>query len=491
LIQRRAVWLIVGFALARLVMAATLGLGRDEAYTLVASRSLTLSYFDHPPLHQWITHFTANFFGETVWVRLPFVALFALTGWLFFLLSRALYDDKAAIVALFALNVAPFFFASAGSWIVPDGPLLAALALAALGLSHIFFSAPSGRRVWALWLCVGAAFGLAGLSKYSAILTALGVLGFIATSSSHRLWLRRPEPYVAGLLALVIVSPVFFWNEAHGWVSFRFQGARGAPSNGGGSGAVLAMVLGEAAYLLPWIFAALIVAAIEALRGDEPRSRLLLWLALPPIVVFTVTPFWGDRGLPHWTMPGWFFLFPLLGKSALASRLNVRGWALGSAMFLAIIAVLAVTQARLGWVQALAGRNLPDPTLESLDWSALRSVPALAGPPDFVATTKWWESGKVGVALGRETPIFVFSDDPRGIAFLNNSAKFVGRDAVIIAERRRLGWIESTLAPYFTSVDPPQTLSLGRGGRDEEELVLVPAHGLTRPFPVPYPLGGR
>ena len=488
---RKALGLILGFALARLALVSTLGLGRDEAYTLVVSRALALSYFDHPPLHQWLAHASADLFGETVWARLPFVALFALTGGLMFALTRALYGDRAAIVALVALNLPPFFFASAGSWIVPDGPLLAALALAAWALSRIFFSSASNTRAWLLWGVAGAGFGLAGLSKYSAALTALGVLGFIVASPSQRRWLRHPAPYGAALVALVIVSPVFVWNDAHDWVSFRFQGGRGAPGGGGGAIAVLAMFLGEAAYLLPWILAALIAAAFRAAREGGDRARFLLWLALPAIVVFTITPLWGDRGLPHWTMPGWFFLFPLLGQAALTWRFDLRRWAIGSAMFVAALAIAVVTQTREGWMEALAGRNLPDPTLESLDWADLRSAPALAGRPAFVATTKWWEAGKVGVALGPETPIFVFSDDPRVIAFLQEGAAFIGRDAVIIAERRRLDWIQTTLAPYFTRLDPPQAFSLGRGGRAEVELVLVPAHGLTRAFPVPYRLGGR
>ena len=483
----KALGLILGFALARLAFAATLGLGRDEAYTLVVSRQLALSYFDHPPLHQWLAHVSAGVLGETVWARLPFVALFALTGWCIFLLTRELYGDRAAIVGLVALNLAPFFFASAGSWIVPDGPLLAALALAALALSRIFFAAPTGGRAWASWLGAGAAFGLAGLSKYSAALTALGAVGFIASNPAQRRWFRHPAPYVAALVALLIVSPAFVWNAAHGWASFRFQGGRGAPGAGGGAGAVLAMALGEAAYLLPWTFAGLVAAAW---RSDE-RGRFLLWLALPPIVVFTVTPLWGDRGLPHWTMPGWFLLFPLLGRWALASGLNPKRWAWGSALVLGALALFFVTQARFGWIEALAGRNLPDATLESLDWAALRTAPALNPRPAFVATTKWWEAGKVGVALGPDMPIFVFSDDPRGIAFLQNSADFLGRDAVIIAERRRLEAIETVLAPYFGRLDPPQAFSLGRGGRAEVELVLVPAHGLTRAFPVPYPLDRR
>jgi hypothetical protein len=43
------------------------------------------------------------------------------------------------------------------------------------------------------------------------------------------------------------------------------------------------------------------------------------------------------------------------------------------------------------------------------------------------------------------------------------------------------------LRPYFSGFEPPQLLALRRGGRDEILLALVPAHGLTRAFPVPYP----
>ena len=105
-------------------MSLAFGLGEDESYTLVLSRQLALSYFDHPPLHQWIAHFAALALGEGQASRLPFVALFAATGWLMFALTRRLFDARAGLVALIALNLTPFFFASPGGWITPDGPLL-------------------------------------------------------------------------------------------------------------------------------------------------------------------------------------------------------------------------------------------------------------------------------------------------------------------------------------------------------------------------------
>jgi hypothetical protein len=189
-------------------------------------------------------------------------------------------------------------------------------------------------------------------------------------------------------------------------------------------------------------------------------------------------------------MPGWFFLYPMFGDWVAR-----RGWGANAAArsigFLLALAVIFVTQADFGWVERLAGRGLPDATLEALDWGAIRDAAALSPRPAFVATTKWWEAGKVGVALGPRMPIFVFSGDPRGIAFLDRSADFLGRDGIIIAEARRLPEIERDLAPYFERLDPPERLQLGRGGLAEQELILVPARRLTRAFPVPYPLGRR
>ena len=75
------------------------------------------------------------------------------------------------------------------------------------------------------------------------------------------------------------------------------------------------MAAGEILWLAPWIFAPLLGALIVAARrgrGDE-RRLFLLCLSLPPILAFTLTPLWGARGLPHWPMPGWFFVYPLLG----------------------------------------------------------------------------------------------------------------------------------------------------------------------------------
>ena len=241
-----------------------------------------------------------------------------------------------------------------------------------------------------------------------------------------------------------MVSPVIVWNARHGWVSLAFQGGRGAAarlvaSRAGRRDAARADRLSDAVDLRP---ARRRAASPARARGcDDERRLFLVCLALPPILVFTLTPLWGARGLPHWPMPGWFFAFPLMGAwlgEPWAARFRLERWAIASAGLIGAIAVLVVTQAATGWATRLVPlrAGAVDPTLETLDWGALRAAPALRDAA-FVVATKWMEGGKIALALGSRTPVFVFSDDPRGMAFLDDSARFVGRDGAIVVPERR------------------------------------------------------
>lgn len=491
--SRAALILIGAFALARLALDLSLSLGADEAYTVAVSRRLALSYFDHPPLHQWLAHFSAELFGEGVWIRLPFIALFAVTGWLLFALTRDLFGARAALWALFGLNASAFFFASAGGWVVPDGCLLFTLAAAALILAKLFFGAPDSGAAWRLWLAAGFWLGLAGLSKYSAIFAALGIALFVAVSPRQRHWFAHPAPYAAALLALVLVVPVIVWNYENAWVSLAFQGGRGAPAGRLRIDLVAAMIAGEIALLTPWIFAPLLGGLIGAVRarGDE-RRLFLLCLAAPSIIFFTLAPMWSGRGLPHWPMPGWFFVFPLAGvwiSEGWERRFSMRGFVLGACALLAALAIVVVIHANTGWITRFFAlpAGAVDPTLETLDWSALKSAPRFAARPAFAVSVKWSDAGKIALALGPGTPVLIFSDDPRGLAFLDSSTKYLGRDGVIVTPKFKLDSVIASLRPYFVSLGPPEDLAIGRAGQNEISLALIPAHGLTRAFPLPYP----
>ena len=491
--NRLALAILTGFAVGRLLFAFSIGFGIDESYTVAISRPLSLSYFDHPPLHLWITHFASLALGEDVAVRVVFILIFFVTGWIYYRFASRLFGSRSALIAIFALNVTPFFFTSAGGWVVPDGPLLFGLAVAAWAASRLFFSQPVEEALgWRFWPLVGLGMGLAGLSKYSAILTASGLLTFMLLSPEQRHWLKHPALYVSAIVACVMIMPVVLWNAQHRWVSFEFQGVAACPmataSGSVGDNGSRRNCLSIALDILP-----LIASFANAFRiwGDE-RRFFLLCLSLPPIVLFTLTPLWGGRGQPHWTMPGWFFAFALMGiwiNELGTSVTALRRWALVTAALLAAIAALAVVQASTGWpwVVLTARSGVADPMLESFEWSALKNAPIFRSPPDFVISTKWSDAGKIAVALGPQIPVFVLSNNPARLGFLGREWQVCGGKRHYRYPRNRIASTLAMAGPLFAEFEQPQPYALGRRGRPEIRLALIPAIGLTRRLPMPYP----
>jgi hypothetical protein len=220
-----------------------------------------------------------------------------------------------------------------------------------------------------------------------------------------------------------------------------------------------------------------------------------LCLALPAILFFNVAPLSGAKVVQaHWPMPGWFFAYPLLGAwlvEASARGFRARRWAVSSAALLATMAILVVSQVATGWIERLGllPRGVHDPTGDMLSWAGLNGSPLLGAESNaaFVIASSWSEAGRIGLGLGPRMPVTVFSNDPRGIAFLTDLATFVGKDAVIVVQRWKGMPNLDQYRPYFERLDAPQAFTIGRGGAHETDFVLVPAHRLIRPFPLPYP----
>jgi hypothetical protein len=477
--------LILTTFLARLLFAAALGLGIDESYMVAAGRNLQLGYFDHPPIAWWLAWGMAHLTGSesAVVVRLPFIALFALTTFLMYRVTSALFDPEAGLWAAIVLNMAPVLGITAGTWVLPDGPLFTAL----LGTLACLIAAlrSDGRTAWGWWLAAGLCAGLALGSKYSAALTLLGIVLFLATEPASRHWLLRPHPYVAGLVGLAVFSPVLIWNAGHGWISFLFQGGRA-----GGSlhpfGPLLA-IFGQASFLLPWIWAPLLWCGVIAMRhGPADRKRwLLVCLAAPPILAFTVAALWGNA-LFHWAAPGYLMLLPLLGEAIArrhASRL-VRVWLAATAAFVVFGVTLVANEVRFNWLSGLIA-DLPlgrDPSLDLVDWTSLRteldSRGLLDKPRLVVAALKWHEAGKIDYALGGRVPVLCLGSDARQYGLIANPDDYAGADVLIIAPRRSLAQTNSQFASLFDRIEPIAPATVMHAGRPAMSLPLFIGHRL-------------
>jgi hypothetical protein len=479
--------LIVATFPARVLFACALGLGIDESYMVAAGRKLQLSYFDHPPIAWWMAWGAAHLTGSEspLVVRLPFIALFALTTLLMYRVTTSLFSPRAGLWAAIVLNLAPVLGISAGTWVLPDGPLFAALLGAAACLIAALPS--SGRAAWGWWLGAGACAGLALCSKYSAVLTIIGLIAFLVTEPTSRRWLARPHPYVAGLLASAMFLPVLIWNAENGWVSFLFQGGRAIgwlrPFG------PISSLAGEAAFLLPWIWAPLVVCGFRALRrGPHDKRRwLLVCLAAPPIALFTVASLWSNV-LFHWAAPGYLMLVPLLGdviaRHWRGSR-PLRIWLTATAAFVALGTTLFASEVKFNWLPAMIG-GFPldkDPTLDVVDWTSLRQDLADRGlldrPGLVIAAGRWSDAGKIDYALGGRVPVICIGPDAHQYGLIARRDDYAGADVLIVA-RTSFEKIIGQFWFMFDAIDPIAPAMVFHAGRPALTLPLFLGHRLHK-----------
>ncbi len=509
-------WLILAATLGRIGFGWALGLGVDESYMVASGRSLRLGYFDHPPLSWWLQWAAAHVFGTDAppAVRAPFILAFALSTWLMYRLGSAVADRRAGLWAAVTLNLSPVLGVTSASWVLPDGPLDCALLGAALCLVKAL-SGPSptplslaglGREadqrgsrsepgegcvrrgaltrraargdlsrsageVWGVWVGAGLCAGVALLSKYTAALTIGGALLFLLTSPRHRRLLARPQPYVAGMLAVLVFSPVVIWNATHGWASFVFQGER-ATGWRFHPWQPFVVLGGEALFILPWLWVPLMAAWFAALRRGPAdwRSWLLCCLGAPPIVLFVLIAAWSSqRVLFHWATPGYLMLFPLLGR-AIAERIGapwVRRVLAGTAALVVAAVIVVATEIRLDWLRpVIAAVAKQDPDVAGIDWISLRDQLGARGllqPGAIVGVPNWRDAGKIAYALGPATTVTVLNGDARQFGLVAPANAFAGRTLLVLAlddpaRTRR------ELSPWFAALEPLPPASIDDNG---------------------------
>jgi 4-amino-4-deoxy-L-arabinose transferase-like glycosyltransferase len=460
--KRTAFFLIFLALLIRLLFAWLPGLGIDESYMVAAGRQFRHGYLDHPPAAWWLAWAAAHLAGSDapVVVRLPFIALFALSTWLMFRLTAALYGYRAGLCAAVLLNIVPVLGVTAGTWVLPDGPLIAAL----LGAALCFVRALPGNEDWAWWLGAGLCFGIAMCSKYTGLPVGFGTALYILSEPAARHWLARPQPYAAMLLSFVLFAPVLAWNANHGWASLLFEAGRAAGNNWHPWGPILALG-GEALFFVPWIWAGLAWCLWRAVRRgrSDRRSWLLLCLAMPAMILFEVVSL-RARVFYHWAAPGLMFALPLLGDAIARHWRGSRGLRLLSIFTVAAVpacALLFAADVRFNW---LPGKDV---TLAMVDWTNLRYDLAAQGelvPGTILAAVRWGDAAKIDYAMHGMVPVICLGDDPREYGLSSPATNYLGRDILLIAPHATAASLAARFGANFDRIQPRPSITLLHAG---------------------------
>jgi 4-amino-4-deoxy-L-arabinose transferase-like glycosyltransferase len=370
--------ILLGASLLHFGIGWVLGLSGDEAHYALYAAHPALSYYDHPPL--------------VGWVQWPLVALGAPDGVLR-LIPELLWLGTALLVHALALRLHALVQPAAGSaqaaglWAVLAYSLAPLLHVLGIGLLPdtllMFFTAALMLQTLRLldaaqaqrlgnWLGLGALLGLAGLAKYTAIFAALPVAACLLAAHGPGL-LRRAAPWLALLLAVVLVLPVFIWNAQHDWASFRYQLHHGAGSHwrvGQLVGFLLAQLL-----LYPLLLWGVFGLRRRVLGGAGLRAPWgwLLGFALLPFVVLAYLS-GGGSSLPHWTAPAWVALAPWVGIGLAALWASGRRrliWVLGAvqALFCVVLYVFLLT-AGPTWLRNEGASEPVNPFTDFYGWDA-------------------------------------------------------------------------------------------------------------------------
>jgi 4-amino-4-deoxy-L-arabinose transferase-like glycosyltransferase len=308
------IWIIFStilfFYLLRLFINNHVELAPDEAYYWYWSKHLDLSYVDHPPMVAYITAFFTGFGGNTeFFVRLGGLVFSTIALVLLYQTSITLFPDHKVMAweLLFIFNLT-FLFSAGCILQTPDSMMFLFWTAAIYWGSKIIMR--GSQTYWYWW---GIALGLGLLSKYTMILIVPCTFVFFLISSPHRFWFKRKEPYLALFIALIIFSPVIFWNWQHHWVSFLYQWQQGFNPERTDIFQILNKLLAyigeQAGVITPLLFLAFVIYTIKgtmiSLRENKKEYLYLASLLWPILLFFGLSTVRGRVAAANWPAPAY------------------------------------------------------------------------------------------------------------------------------------------------------------------------------------------
>ncbi|WP_128113310.1 glycosyltransferase family 39 protein [Polynucleobacter necessarius] len=359
--QSPSSWAAISICIAALVHFAlgfSIEFSVDEAHYALYAQHLAWSYFDHPPLVGWI--------------QWPLISLATSEGFIR-LLPELLWVVSCVLIYQVTIEVHHFIQGRNAGYLTSALPsenicgLMAVLVIIAAPMPHILAIGllpdtlltplSLGLMLMALrwlskdrfslgdWILTGILLGLAGLSKYTAAFTALALL-FVFLSSPRKPWINKAGFWLAGLIALLLISPVLYWNSVNDWISFKYQIAHG--SGGDWLWRRLGAFLGiQLAVFGPLFILGVFVFLKDCMHATKYSLLALFGFFLIPFIIFASLS--GGGGLPHWTTPAWFCLAPFAGIGL------AKAWAIQHRNLIRILFVLQLTLCCVGFGYVLSG----------------------------------------------------------------------------------------------------------------------------------------
>lgn len=177
-----------------------------------------LGYYKHPPFSSWVLFSFYQIFGHVgpyllsqLYVILTLVLIYRLG-------RKVLSQDLAFLGSILTLAVLYYTYPSLEfNHNVAQFPIWA-------GLYLTFYNAIMRGKL-SDWLLFGIIGGLGMLTKYTVIFLLIPMAIYLVLPKQWSL-LKKPQPWIAGIVMLAVFSPHLYWLMTHDWLPLSYAGGR-------------------------------------------------------------------------------------------------------------------------------------------------------------------------------------------------------------------------------------------------------------------------
>lgn len=360
---RLAFMLVATLTLLRIAVlfVTPLELYPDEAQYWLWSRTLDFGYFSKPPMIAWLIAATTTLGNTEPYVRLAAPLLHAGAALALYGVGKRLYGAWTGLAACAVYSLMPGVQLSSGV-ISTDAPLLLFLSLGLLAYVTL-----QTKRSLSVAAGLGAALGLAMLSKYAAAYAVGAIVLHLAVSKEARRAWSLPMALTAIAAFAVVLSPNLLWNAQHHFSTLEHTASNAHWGAQIGGLAELGDFLGSQFGVFgPLPFAVLIGGGVvmAVRRRLTKEDVLLLCFALPPLVVVAAQAF-ISRSNANWAASAY------VAGSVLAAawlvRWRAKWWLAGGLGLQALAAALFLTWA--AWPRTADAMGVSNSFKRARGWS--------------------------------------------------------------------------------------------------------------------------
>ncbi|HYB03541.1 MAG TPA: glycosyltransferase family 39 protein [Nitrososphaerales archaeon] len=328
------VYLAIADFLVHMFFSDNYGYFRDELYYIVSgTQHLSLGYVDFPPLVAYIAALLYPISKDSlVSIHVVSALVASTTVIVVGMIARELGGGRKAQLLAAVCTLVTLAFLADGSEFSPDAFDQLWWALLAYVMVRIVH-----RKEAKSWFLAGLVVGIGLLSKLT-IFFFVGALliSFLAIPSSRK-YLRSKWVIVGGLLSLVFILPMIYWNLTNGWPMVQFYLEFRGDVGGGGPVNFFVSQLGQTNPLNIPVAIAGLYFFLRSNQGKEFRTFGLTFLILYGFMTIIDMK-------PYYLAPAYSMLFAggalVVEKSSITMK-GVSRW-LGSRPYIACLLILTI-----------------------------------------------------------------------------------------------------------------------------------------------------